>query len=137
MSIGNQGWIKAIIALIMAILGALTVALTGKTDVGDIDTQTWLIALGTILASGALVAFVDNVPGVYGGAIKSFIGAAGAFVSALVPAFDDRVVSQLELVTAISAFVAALALVYQIPEPPAPDTDEDVVVIVPPQEPTP
>lgn len=124
MTLAHQGWVKAVIALIMAILGALTVALTGKTDIGDIDTQTWLIALGAVLASGALVAFVDNVPGVYGGAIKSFIGAAGAFVSALVPAFDDRIVSQLEFVTAISAFVAALALVYQIPEPPKGDTGE-------------
>jgi hypothetical protein len=118
MSIAAQGWVKAGVALIMAILAALTVALTGKTDIGDIDTQTWLIALGAVLASGALVAFVDNVPGIYGGAIKSFIGAAGAFVTALVPAFDDRVVSQLELLTAVSAFVAALALVYQIPQPP-------------------
>jgi len=119
LTIGNQGWIKATIALIMAVISALTVALTGKTGFSDIDTQTWLIALGTVLASGALVALVDNVPGVYGGAIKSFIGASGAFVAALVPAFDDRAVSQLELVTAIGAFVAALALVYQIPELPA------------------
>jgi len=120
MSIGNQGWIKAVIALIMAVISALTVALTGHTGFSDIDTQTWLIALGTVLASGALVAFVDNVPGVYGGAIKSLIGAAGAFIAALVPAFDDRVVSQLELVTAVGAFFAALALVYQIPDPPPP-----------------
>src|SRR6187549_3145538 len=112
----------------MAFISALTVALTGKTDIGDIDTQTWLIAIGSILASGALVAFVDNVPGVYGGAIKSMIGAAGAFISALVPAFDDRVVTQLELVTAIGAFVAALALVYQIPDPP---TTEPPVVVEP------
>jgi len=132
MTIGNQGWMKAIIALVMAILAALTTALTGKTDVGDIDLQTWLIALGAILASGALVAFVDNVPGVYGGAIKSLIGAAGAFIAALVPALDDRQVSQLELVTAISAFVAALALVYQIPEPPETgNPPEDEVVVVP------
>jgi hypothetical protein len=121
MTVGNQGWVKAVIALVMAFISALTVALTGKTDIGDIDTQTWLIAIGSILASGALVAFVDNVPGVYGGAIKSLIGAAGAFISALVPAFDDRVVTQLELVTAIGAFVAALALVYQIPDPPPPN----------------
>ena len=115
--------VKALIALAMAILAALTTALTGKTDFADIDTQTWLIALGTVLASGALVAFVDNVPGVYGGAIKSLIGAAGAFIAALVPAFDDRVVSQLEFVTALSAFVAALALVYQIPDPPPAPTE--------------
>jgi hypothetical protein len=76
-----------------------------------------------------LTAFVTNVPGIYGGAIKSLIGAAGAFIAALVPAFDDRVVSQLELVTAIGAFFAALALVYQIPDPP---TSEPPVVVPPP-----
>jgi hypothetical protein len=123
-----SGNVKAVIALIMAVIAALTTALTGHTDFGDIDTQTWLIALGAVLASGALTAFVDNVPGVYGGAIKSLIGAAGAFIAALVPAFDDRVVSQLELVTAIGAFFAALALVYQIPEPP---TTEPPVVVEP------
>ena len=122
MSIGNQGWIKAFIALVVAIVGALTVALTGAESFDNIDLQTWLIALGTVLASGALVAFVDNIPGIYGGAIKSVIGAFGAFVAALVPALDDRVISQLDLVTAIGAGVTALALVYQIPEPPpAPD----------------
>jgi len=111
-------YIKGVIALVLAILAALTTALgTGATDFGDIDTQTWLIALGAVLASGALVAFVENVPGVAGGIIKAVIGALGAFIAALVPAFDDRVVSQLELITALSAFTAALALVYQIPEP--------------------
>ena len=114
--------IKGLIALAMAILAALTTALaTGATDVGDIDTQTWLIALGAVLASGALTAFVQNVPGVAGGIIKALIGAAGAFIAALVPAFDDRLVTQLELVTAVSAFVAALALVYQIPDAPEPN----------------
>lgn len=104
----------------MAVLAALTTALTGATSFSNIDTQTWLIALGTVLASGALVAFVDNVPGVAGGFIKALIGAGGAFIAALVPALDDRTISQLELVTAVSAFVAALALVYQIPDPPQP-----------------
>jgi hypothetical protein len=125
-----HGIIKGVIALVLAILAALTTAFaTGATDVGDIDTQTWLIALGTVLASGALVAFVENIPGVAGGIMKAVIGAFGAFIAALVPAFDDRIVSQLELITALSAFVAALALVYEIPEPtpepvpePAPPT---------------
>src|SRR5262245_30115017 len=113
-----QSYVKAIVALVVAILGALATALgTGATDIGDIDTQTWLIALGTVLASGALVAFVENIPGLAGGIIKAVVGALGAAVAALVPAFDDRVLSQLEVVTALSAFVVGLSLVYQIPEP--------------------
>lgn len=113
-----HGWIKAGVAVVLAVLAALTTALgTGATDFADIDTQTWLIALGTILASGALVAFVENIKGLAGGIMKAVIGAFGAAIAALVPAFDDRIVSQLELITAVSAFVAALALVYEIPEP--------------------
>jgi hypothetical protein len=54
---------------------------------------------------------------VAGGIMKAVIGAFGAAIAALVPAFDDRVVTQLELLTAVTAFVAALALVYEIPEP--------------------
>src|SRR4029077_20363218 len=112
--------IKALIALAVAILAALTTALTGKTNIGDIDTRTWLIALGAVLASGALVAFVENVTGLAGGIIKAVIGAFGAAVASLITALDDQVLTQVEIVTAISAFVVGLSLVYQIPEPDPP-----------------
>jgi hypothetical protein len=109
--------VKAGIALLVAILAALTTALTGYTDIGDIDTRTWLIALGTVVTSGALVAFVQNVTGLAGGIIKAVIGASGAAIASLVTALDDQVLTQVEIVTAISAFVAGLGLVYQIPDP--------------------
>lgn len=112
-----SGYIKGIIALLVAVLAAVTSALTGKTDIGDVDTRTWLIALGAVLASGALTAFVTNVAGVAGGIIKAVIGALGATVAALVTALDDQVLTQVEMVTAVSAFVVGLSLVYQIPEP--------------------
>ena len=111
-----QHYIKAIIALAMAVLSALVTALgTGNTAFEDIDLQTWLIALGTVLASGALVYLVENIEGVAGGIIKAVIGAFGAAIAALVTSLDDHVLSTVEQVTAISAFVGALALVYQIP----------------------
>lgn len=116
-SVKFQSSVKAGIALLVAVLAALTTALTGKTDFADIDTRTWLIALGTVLASGALVAFVQNVLGVAGGIIKAVVGAAGAAVASLVTALDDQVLTQVEIVTAISAFVVGLSLVYQIPDP--------------------
>ena len=120
-SVRLHGYIKGLIALVLAILAALVTALgTGATDFGDIDTQTWLIAVGAVLASGALVAFVENVPGFAGGIIKAIIGAFGAAIAALIPALDDNVLTTIEWVTALSAFVAALALVYQIPEPEPP-----------------
>jgi peptidoglycan/LPS O-acetylase OafA/YrhL len=112
-----SGYVKGLIALGVAILAALTTALTGKTDIADIDTRTWLIALGAVLASGALTAFVTNVAGVAGGIIKAVIGALGAAVASLATALDDQVLTQVEMVTAVSAFVVGLSLVYQIPEP--------------------
>jgi uncharacterized membrane protein len=123
----SEGYVKGAIALAVAVLAALTTALTGKTDIGDIDTRTWLIVLGTVLASGALTAFVTNVTGVAGGIIKAVVGAFGAAVTSLVAALDDQILTQVEMITALSAFVVGLSLVYQIPEPtpesePAPPT---------------
>jgi energy-converting hydrogenase Eha subunit A len=117
MKFNVQGSIKAGIALLVAILAALTTAVTGKTDFGDIDTKTWLIALGAVLASGALTAFVQNVAGVAGGIIKAVIGAFGAAVAALITAYDDNLISPEEQLTALSAFVVGLGLIYQIPDP--------------------
>lgn len=113
----TNGLIKAFIALTVAVLAALTSSVTGKTDFADIDTRTWLIALGAILASGALVAFVENVTGLAGGIIKAVIGAFGAAVASLVTSLDDQVLTQVEMLTALSAFVVGLSLVYQIPDP--------------------
>jgi hypothetical protein len=111
-------YLKAIAAFVVAVIAALITALgTGATDVGDIDTQTWLIAAGTILGSTALVALVQNVPGVAGGIIKAVIAAFGAAIASLVPALDDKVLTQVEQLTALSAFVVALSAVYQTPGP--------------------
>lgn len=112
-----QDYVKAGVALAVAVAAAITTAFTGKTDFSDIDLQTWLIALGSVLASGALVAFVENVEGVAGGIIKAVIGAFGVTVTSLVTSLDDRVLTQAEVVTALSAFVVGLSLVYQIPNP--------------------
>jgi len=117
MDVKTHGVVKGAIALLVAVLAALTTALTGKTDIGDIDTRTWLIALGAVLASGALVVFVQNVTGLAGGIIKAVIGAFGAAVTSLITALDDQVLTQVEIITALSAFVVGLSLVYQIPDP--------------------
>lgn len=119
MNVKAQGWVKAAVALVVAILAALAAPLVGDTGFGDLTTQDWLVMLATVLASGALVAFVQNVPGVAGGFIKALVGAAGAGVSALVAANVDGVLTTGEKVAAISAFVVGLSAVYQIPDPPA------------------
>lgn len=120
--------IKAGIALAVAILAALTTAFTGKTDFSDIDTKTWLIAIGAIIASGALTAFVTNVVGVAGGIIKAVIAAFGAAITSLITAYDDNLISPEEKLTALSAFVIGLSLVYQIPDPVS---ESEVVVTTP------
>jgi hypothetical protein len=111
-----QAYLKAIAALVVAVIAALITALgTGTTDFGDLDAQTWLIALATVLASGALVWWTENIQGIAGGIIKAVVGALGAAIAALIPALDDKVISNVEWLTALSAFVVGLAAVYQIP----------------------
>lgn len=108
-------YVKAIIALLVAILAALAGALgvDSSKDFGDVDTQTWLIALGAVLASGALVWFVQNVPGVAGGIIKAVVGGLSAAVTSLITALDDHQLTRVEQVTALSAFIVGLSAVYQ------------------------
>lgn len=108
-------YLKALAALAVAVIAALVTALgTGATDFGDIDTQTWFIALGSVLASGALVWLVENVPGVAGGIIKAVVGGLTPAVAALVVALDDHVLTRIEQLTALSAFVVGLSAVYQV-----------------------
>lgn len=110
---------KALAALAVAIIAALVTALgTGNTDFGDIDTQTWLIAAGSVLASGALVWFVENVPGVAGGIIKAVVGGLTPAVAALTVALDDHMLTRAEQLTALSAFVVGLSAVYQVKNTP-------------------
>src|SRR5262245_45632975 len=124
-------YLKALLAVLVAVLAALVTALgPGDTDFSDLDTQTWLVALGSVLASGALVAFVENVPGLAGGIIKAVVGASAAAVSSLIVGLDDHVLTRTEQVTALSAFVVGLSVVYQFanaepvgePEPAPPTT---------------
>lgn len=107
---------KAAVAVLVAILAALAAALgvDSSRDFGDIDAQTWLIAGGAVLGSGALTWWGENVPGVAGGIIKAIIGALGATVASLTVALDDHVITRVEQVTALSAFVVALTAVYQV-----------------------
>jgi hypothetical protein len=117
-------YVKAIAALVVSIIAALVTALgTGTTDFGDIDTQTWLIALGVVLAGPALVWWVENIPGVAGGIVKAVVAGASATVAVLVPALDDFALSRVEQLTALSAFIVAFSAVYELrntpPSPPA------------------
>lgn len=110
---------KALAAVVVSALGALVVALgTGATDFSDIDTQSWLIAGGAVLASGGMVWFTQNVAGVAGGIIKAVIGGLTAAVASLTVALDDDVLTRAEQLTALSAFVVGLGIVYQVANTP-------------------
>lgn len=111
---------KAAITLAVAVLAALSGALGvgSGNDFADVDVQTWLIALGSVLASGALVWWVENIPGVAGGIIKAVIGGLGAAVASLVTALDDHMLTRVEQVTALSAFVVGLSAIYQVKNTP-------------------
>lgn len=107
-----MNYLKAFLAVLVSAAGALVVALgTGNTDVGDIDSQTWLIAALAVLGSGGLVWYAENGP--WHTYIKTVMAFLSAGVGTLVVALDDNVVTQAEWLTAFSAAVVATGLVFQ------------------------
>jgi hypothetical protein len=108
---------KALLAVLVSAAGALITALatTSSGNIGDIDLLHWLIALGTVVGSGALVWFAENIEGVAGGIIKSALSFLSAGIASLIIALDDDVISQAEWLTAFIAAVLATGLVYQVP----------------------
>lgn len=106
---------KAIVSLLVAAAGAIVQALgTGATDVGDLDTKSWLIAGGFVLGSAGMVWLVENVTGIAGGIIKTVVAFLSAGIASLVIALDDDFISQAEWLTAFSAAVVATGFVYQV-----------------------
>ncbi len=106
-------YLKAIVAVLVAALGALVVALgTGDTDFGDIDTKSWLVAALTVLGSGGLVYFTENGPAAP--AIKAVVAFLSAGIGSLVLALDDNLVTTAEWLTAFSIAVVATGFVYQV-----------------------
>lgn len=117
--------IKPLIALIGTAIFAIGSAL--QSD-GELDTGDWLLIAAAILGSGALTYIATNVPGVYGGAIKSLVAGASAFVASLIAAYQpDSLLSSSEFLLAAAAALTVLVGTYEIPDPP-PET----VVVTPP-----
>lgn len=117
-----QSWAKAFTALILAVITAIAAAV-GNGSLDDLNTGEWVKVAIVILGGSALTQFVENVPGVFFGVIKSLIGAATAGLTAWTVVYENdvpglHVVSQGEWLTVAIAVVTALAAVYQIPEPP-------------------
>lgn len=110
---------KMVLATLVAVVTALSAALgTNGQSLGDFTLQDWLTVLASILGTGAVTAWATNVPGVAGGIIKATLATFGAFVTGVVTGYADGVLTQADLLVAISAAVVALAAVYEQPNLP-------------------
>ena len=79
-----------------------------KVD-GKLDTGEWLYIAAAILGAGALTYIATNVPGVYGGAIKSLVAGGGAFVASLIAYYQpDSLLSTSEFLLAAAAAITVL-----------------------------
>ena len=115
----NQS-MKALAAIVISTVGAIIVALSGfgsDASIADLDWETWLIAILTILGSGGIVWYVENVKGVAGTVIKAVVGFLTAGIASLVVAIDDGLITQAEWLVALSAAALATGFVYQLPGP--------------------
>lgn len=112
---------KALVAVVVAALGALVTALGpgGDKELGDLSGQDWLVAALAVLGSGGLVWLVENTSAAP--VAKAIVAFLTAGFGSLVVALDDNVITQAEWITAIGAAVVATGFVYQVPNEPDPD----------------
>jgi hypothetical protein len=110
-----SNYAKAVVALVAAVATAVATAV-GNGNLDDLSGSDWVKVALVVLGSTALVWFAENVPGVYGGAIKATLAALTAGLTALSVAYqNDGVISQGEWLTAFGAALIALTAVYQVP----------------------
>jgi hypothetical protein len=110
---------KALLAIVVSFIGALSVALGAGNNagIGDIDTVTWLGIVAATLGSGGLVWWTQNGP--WHTYIKTLMAFLTAGVASLTAAFADNHVTQGELLIAFVAAITATGLVFQAPGPPS------------------
>ena len=112
---------KAIATLVASVLAVLASAI-GAGSLDDIDTQGWVRIAVLVLGGTAATWFVENVSGVAGGIIKAIVATATAFLTSLQSAYEnDGIVTQSELLTALSLALLALVAVYQLRNVPPSD----------------
>lgn len=115
----DQYW-KAVIALVASVAAAIAAGV-GAGDIGDLSTQDWIGIILVILGGTAITWFAENITGLAGGIIKAVLAASTAGLTALATGYGtDGAISQGELLVAISAFLVALAVTYQVPGPTPP-----------------
>lgn len=118
----NKIGLKALVAVVGVALGSVATVLVGNDwSLDGIDTAGWLYIAGAVLGSGALVAFVTNVPGVLGGAVKALLASAAAFVASLTAAYQvDGSLGPQDYLAAGSVALILLAGTYEADEGPPP-----------------
>lgn len=104
---------KALVAIVLAVAAALVTALgtSPQQNLSHLGWVDWLTIIGAILASGGVVYFTEN--GAAHLYIKAVVGAGGIFVTSLITALSDNVITQAEWITAFAAAIAAFAAVFQ------------------------
>lgn len=112
----NGKYGKAILATLISIGAAFATALgtSPQQNLSHLGPVDWLKIILAILASGGFTWWVENVVGVAGGIIKAFAAGAGALCTSLITAYADSVVTQGELIGAITAAAIAILGVYQV-----------------------
>lgn len=107
--------LKALVAIVVSAAGALVVALgPGAGGIDALDWTHWLLAIGTVLGSGGVVWFTQNISGIAGGVIKAIVAFLSAGIASLVVALQDNVITQAEWLVAFVAAVTATGFVYQV-----------------------
>lgn len=106
---------KAILATLIS-LGTVFVTALGTSpqqNLQHLGAVDWLKCIVAFLATGGFTWWVENVPGIAGGIIKAFGAGVGTFCTALITAYADQVVTQGELIGAITAAGVAVLAVYE------------------------
>jgi hypothetical protein len=111
---------KALVALVAALVAAVATAV-GNGSIDDLSGGQWVGIALVVLGGSAATWFAENTPGSFGGAIKAFLAAATAFLTALSVGYEnDGAIGQGELLTAVAALLVALTVTYQLRNEPAP-----------------
>jgi hypothetical protein len=110
---------KALIAIVVSAVGAIVTALgtSPEQSFSTLSTLQWIVAIGSVLASGGVVWFAQNGPAHQ--YIKAVVGFLSAGIASLVVALGDGVISQAEWLTAFGAAVVAVTVVFQVANKPA------------------
>lgn len=104
-------YVKAILAIVISFVGAISTVLVGDEALSSLDISDWLVIAIATLGSGGLVYLVSKAA-----AAKAIVGALSASLTSLSASVAvDQQISSSEYVAAILAGLVALGAVYQIP----------------------